>query len=163
MYRSFVKIRSAVLVFLTHHIALPILKIVRKPQLFPYNRQQLLDMQEGTLGNELIRMIDRNKFQLLPYYAKHDIKHILLEYDTTDKGEVCLQCFMLGNGHISFPVLTTVIFGLVIPEHWGSFITAYKRGRQSNPIEGWKWFEILNEPVQELQQLIHKAPDHKYP
>ena len=60
MYSFIVKIRSAALVFLTHSIALPILKIIRKPQLFPYNRQQLLQMDEGTLGKELIGMLDKN-------------------------------------------------------------------------------------------------------
>ena len=155
MYRNFVKIRSAVLVFLTHSIALPILKVVRRPQLFPYNRQQLLQMQEVTMGNALIKMLDDNNLALLPYYAKHDIKHILLGYDTTDKGEVCLQCFMLGNGHISFPVFITVVFGFVaVPEHWGSFTKAYRRGRRSTPIENWKWFEILHEPVVSLQQKL---------
>ena len=155
MYRNFVKIRSAVLVFLTHSIALPILKVVRRPQLFPYNRQQLLQMQEGTMGNALIKLLDDNNLALLPYYAKHDIKHILLGYDTTDKGEVCLQCFMLGNGHISFPVFITVVFGFVaVPEHWGSFTKAYRRGRISTPIENWKWFEILHEPVVSLQQKL---------
>lgn len=155
MYRNFVKIRSAVLVFLTHSIALPILKVVRRPQLFPYNRLQLLQMQEGTMGNALIKMLDDNNLALLPYYAKHDIKHILLGYDTTDKGEVCLQCFMLGNGHISFPVFITVVFGFVaVPEHWGSFTKAYRRGRRSTPIENWKWFEILHESVVSLQQKL---------
>lgn len=159
MYRNIVRVRSAVLVFLTHHIALPILKVIRKPELFPYTRQQLLKMQEGTLGKELIIMLDKNKLELLPYYAKHDIKHILLGYDTTDKGEVCLQCFMLGNGHVSFPVLITVLFGIVaVPEHWSSFKAAYKMGKQSNPIENWRWFEILQEPVVALQQKIIKCP-----
>ena len=155
MYSFIVKIRSAILVFLTHSIALPILKIIRKPQLFPYNRQQLLQMDEGTLGKELIGMLDTNNLQLLSYYAKHDIKHIILDYDTTDKGEVCLQCFMLGNGHISFPVFITVVFGFVtIPEHWKSFAAAYKRGRKSDAIENWKWFDILNVPVGVLQNKI---------
>ena len=155
MYSFIVKVRSAILVFLTHSIALPILKIVRKPQLFPYNRQQLLQMDEGTLGKELIGMLDSNNLQLLSYYAKHDIKHILLGYETTDRGEVCLQCFMLGNGHISFPVFITVVFGFItIPEHWSSFRKAFARGKESAAIESWKWFEILHEPVHILQTKI---------
>lgn len=164
MYRIFVKIRSAVLVFLTHHIALPVLKIIRKPQVFPYTRQQLMQMEEGTLGNELIRMLDKNNLRLLPYYAKHDIKHILLDYDTTDKGEVCLQCFMLGNGHISFPVVITVLFGMVaVPEHWGSFILAYKKGRICSRIQDWEWFNILEETVVSLQHKIQQPVRHKHP
>jgi ubiquinone biosynthesis protein Coq4 len=56
---------------------------------------------------------------LLPYYARHDIKHILLDYDTKNEGEGCLQCFMLGNGHVSFPVVATVLYGwATMPEHW---------------------------------------------
>jgi ubiquinone biosynthesis protein Coq4 len=157
MYRNFVKIRSAVLVFFTHSIALPILKVIRKPQLFPYNRQQLLQLPAATLGRQLIDMLDKKGLQLLPYYAKHDIKHILLEYDTTDKGEVCLQCFMLGNGHLSFPVFITVVFGFIaVPEHWKSFAAAYNRGKQCNPIDTWKWFEILHEPVSLLQDKMQR-------
>lgn len=157
MYKNFVKLRSALLVFLTHHIALPVLKLIRRPRLFPYTRQQLLQMDEGTLGRQLIHMLDSNDLHLLPYYAKHDIKHILLGYDTTDKGEVCLQCFMLGNGHISFPVFFTVLFGIVaVPEHWISFIKAYKRGKQSSRIDGWQWFDILHEPVVLLQEKINQ-------
>lgn len=164
MYRIIVKIRSAVLVFLTHHIALPILKIIRQPQLFPYTREQLSQMQEGSLGRELIAMLDKNNLQLLPYYAKHDIKHILLGYDTTDKGEVCLQCFMLGNGHMSFPVFITVLFGAVAaPEYWGSFVQAYKKGKRSIPINSWKWFEILQEPITALRQKIQLPVHNTYP
>jgi ubiquinone biosynthesis protein Coq4 len=155
MYKIIIQVRSAVLVYLTHRIALPFLKLVRKPQPFPFTAEQLLQMPDHTLGKQLIQMLEQKKLQLLPYYAKHDIKHILLGYDTTDEGEVCLQCFMLGNGHLSFPVGATVLYGFfTMPEHWGAFAKALRRGRSCLPIEGWKWFEILSEPVHELQRKI---------
>ncbi len=118
MHKIIVQLRSRLLVFLTHNMALPILRIIRVPQVFPYSPAELHLLPDGALGKELITMLESKNLQLLPYYAKHDIKHILLQYDTTDEGEVCLQCFMLGNGHISFPVLATVIYGiLTIPEY----------------------------------------------
>ena len=145
---------SRTLVFLTHNMALPMLRFVRRPQVFPYTAKQLREFPSGTLGFDLIHFLENRNLKLLPHYAKHDIKHILLQYDTTDEGEVCLQCFMLGNGHISFPVAATVVYGFVtMPEYWKKFRMAYRRGKQSIPIKNWLWFSILQE---QTELLIHK-------
>ena len=149
-----ISIRSNVLVFLTHNMALPMLRYVRKPELFPFTVAELKSFPNGTLGFDLVNFLERKNLKLLPHYARHDIKHILLEYDTTDEGEVCLQCFMLGNGHISFPVAATVLYGFVtMPEYWKKFRMAYRRGKNSITIKDWSWFSILQEPT---QTLIHK-------
>lgn len=155
MYKLIVTLRSKLLVFLTHHMALPLLKLIRSPQKFQYTKEVLHQLPEGTLGKELVMMLDEKNLRLLPYYAKHDIKHILLQYDTTDEGEVCLQCFMLGNKHLSFPVVATVVYGMItMPEYWIKFNEAYKRGSNCKPIEHWRWFTLLNQPVQLLRQKI---------
>jgi len=151
------KLRSKLLVFLTHQLALPILKIIRSPQKFEFTKEALYQLPEGTLGRELVTMLDKKNLKLLPYYAKHDIKHILLQYDTTDEGEVCLQCFMLGNHHLSFPVMATVVYGMVtMPEYWSKFNHAYKRGSRCKPIEDWQWFSLLDQPVQLLVNKINE-------
>lgn len=155
MYRYIISIRSRLLVFLTHKMALPFLRLVRKPDRFPYDMHSLSVFEEGSLGKDLHDFLVRKNLDLLPYYARHDIKHILLQYDTTDEGEVCLQCFMLGNGHISFPVAATVIYGFVtMPEYWGHFRKSFKRGRDAVKISDWKWFSLLHTPTEELQNKI---------
>jgi hypothetical protein len=154
LYSILIHIRSKALVFLTHNMALPMLRFIRRPQVFPYTAAELHVFPAGTLGFDLIHFLERKNLKLLPHYAKHDIKHILLQYDTTDEGEVCLQCFMLGNGHISFPVAATVLYGFAtMPEYWKKFSIAYQRGNKSIPIKNWQWFSILKEPT---QSLIHK-------
>lgn len=156
MYQLLVKIRSAVLVYLTHRMALPVLKFVRQPEVFPYTKQELMQFQPGTLGRDLVNFIDQKQLELLPYYARHDIKHILLNYDTTDEGEVCLQMFMLGNRHASFPVLATVFYGCItMPEHWSKFRKAFGRGRGTIPRKDWHWFELLVENTSSLRQQIN--------
>lgn len=158
MYLILKKLRSKALVFLTHNMALPVLRFIRKPKLFPYTAAELKNFKTGTLGFDLIHFLETKNLKLLPHYAKHDIKHILLQYDTTDEGEVCLQCFMLGNGHISFPVAATVLFGFVtMPEYWRKFAVAFKRGKNSIAIKHWEWFAILQEPT---ESLIHKINHH---
>jgi len=154
LHTILIRLRSKALVFLTHNMALPMLRFIRKPQVFPYTATELKDFPNGTLGLDLVIFLERKDLKLLPHYAKHDIKHILLQYDTTDEGEVCLQCFMLGNGHISFPVAATVLYGFVtMPEYWKKFRLAYRRGKKSIPIKDWSWFSILHEHT---QTLIHK-------
>ena len=158
MYKYFIKLRSRLLVYLTHKMALPILRLIRKSEIFPFTKQELKNFTPDTLGYDLLQFLEIKKLALLPYYARHDIKHILLEYDTTDEGEVCLQCFMLGNGHVSFPVMATVMYGLVtMPEYWHSFKLAYKRGKNSSAISTWKCFEILKEPTLLLKNKINNT------
>jgi hypothetical protein len=157
-YSIMASLRAKTLVFLTHNMALPMLRFIRRPQVFPYTAKQLSEFPAGTLGNDLIHFLEKKNLKLLPHYAKHDVKHILLQYDTTGEGEVCLQCFMLGNGHISFPVAATVLYGFItMPEYWKVFVKAYRRGKNSIPIKDWQWFSILQEPT---QTLIHKINNH---
>lgn len=149
--------RSAMLVYLTHKMALPVLRLIRRPERFPYTVEELKNFPDETLGKDLVDFLETKDLELLPHYARHDIKHILLGYDTTDEGESCLQCFMLGNRHVSFPVLATVLYGFVtMPEYWSSFKKAYRRGAQCKPISGWKWFEILGEKTTDLKNKIHE-------
>jgi ubiquinone biosynthesis protein Coq4 len=160
MHKIIILIRSKLLVFLTHQLALPVLKLIRQPQVFPYSREQLQSFPVGTLGKDLVEMLAANQFELLTHYARHDMKHIVLGYSTTDEGEVCLQAFMMGNGHMSFPVFITVFFGgLTMPEYWSSFVKAYKRGKASSSIVHWNWTELVCEQTMELKGKIFLQND----
>lgn len=150
-----VKTRTWLLVFLTHECALPVLKVFRRPAPFPYSLAELEALPPETLGHALVRFIRQKDLTLLVHYARHDLKHIVLDYDTTDRGEVCLQSFMLGNGRISFPVLATVLYGaFTMPEYWKPMREAWKLGRQCPPIHAWDWFALLAEPVEKLKRQI---------
>ena len=54
LYRIMIKVRSTIWVFLTHQLALPLLKITRQPEVFPYREDQLPQMPDGMLGKDLI-------------------------------------------------------------------------------------------------------------
>lgn len=155
MKKILVKIRTAILVFLTHKIALPLLKVIRKPNHFTYGEEQLKDLPAGSLGNDLYLFLKKRNLRLLKHYTRHDLKHVLLGYDTTDEGEACLQCFMFGNGRISFPVLATVIYSFItMPEHWTKMKQAYRLGKKSNSIHAWPWNSILPEQTALLRAKI---------
>ena len=54
IYEQIKKTRSAILVYLTHRMALPVLRIIRKPEIFPFTREELKNFPDETLGKELI-------------------------------------------------------------------------------------------------------------
>ena len=158
MKKILIKLRTVFLVFLTHKVALPLLKRVRRPNSFTYSKEQLMLFPEGSLGKDLYLFLEKRNLPLLNHYARHDLKHVLLRYDTTDEGEACLQAFMLGNGRVSFPVLATVAYGfLTMPEHWNKMRAAFKSGRQSRSIHNWTWNEVVKEPTLELRKKIVRA------
>ena len=157
MGKVLIKIRSAILVFLTHKIALPLLKLLRRPNVFIGSKEQLRLFPEGSLGKDLYLFLEKRNLPLLKHYARHDLKHVLLNYDTTDEGEACLQSFMLGNGRISFPVVATVIYGFItMPEHWKKMRLAFKQGRGCNSFHGWNWNELLTTETAVLRKRIFK-------
>jgi len=155
MKKRIIKVRENILVFLTHKIALPMLKLVRRPNSFTYSEDELQSLPAGTLGNDLILFLKQRNLPLLKHYARHDLKHVLLGYDTTEEGEACLQSFMFGNGRISFPVLATVTYSFItMPEYWSKMKEAFLQGKKSNPIHSWKWNELLKESTEELRRKI---------
>jgi ubiquinone biosynthesis protein Coq4 len=152
------KIRENILVFLTHKIALPMLKVMRKPNVFTYDEEQLKALPAGTLGNDLYLFLAQRNLPLLRHYARHDLKHVLLGFDTTEEGEACLQTFMLGNGRISFPVLATVGYSfLTMPEYWNKMKDAFRQGKNSHSIHDWKWNEIIQDRTEELRRRMNKS------
>ena len=155
MKKKIVKTRKTILVSLTHKIALPMLKLVRRPNEFTYSETDLQSLPSGTLGNDLFVFLKKRNLPLLKHYARHDLKHVLLGYDTTEEGEACLQSFMFGNGRISFPVLATVTYSFItMPEYWSKMKKAFLQGKRSNPIHGWKWNEILHLQTCELRKKV---------
>lgn len=148
--------RTTLLVLLTHQVALPLLKKIRKPIAFNYNLEQLGALPGGTLGKDLFDFLGKRNLPLLPHYARHDLKHVLLGYDTTDAGEACLQSFMLGNGRVSFPVLATVFYAyLTMPEYWKQIRQAYREGKRCKPFHGWDWNQAVTKQTEQLRKIIY--------
>jgi hypothetical protein len=155
MKKYFLQLRTVMLVLLTHNIALPLLRYIRKPAIFTCSELELYMLPDGTLGKDLYNFLEERNLPLLKHYARHDLKHVLLNYDTTDEGEACLQSFMLGNGRISFPVLATVAYAFItMPEHWSKMRQAFWQGKQAISIHGWNWNELLPEQTSVLRNKI---------
>jgi len=126
------QLRSTLLEFLTHKLALPLITNFRKKQHFPYNMEQLLLFPEGTLGKDLALYLKSRNFTLIPNYERHDCKHIILQYEMDEEGEARMQFYFLGNRHYSVPVImTSVMCFFLMPDHWKNFYHEFKKGRKA--------------------------------
>ncbi len=70
LYTILTRLRSQLLVFLTHNMALPMLRFIRRPQVFPFSATELQNFPAGTLGFDLVCFLKEKKLKLLPHYAK---------------------------------------------------------------------------------------------
>ncbi len=155
---TLITLRRRSLVFLTHKVGLPYFKLFRKRVRFDYTLASLQTFPKDSVGFHLYCFLKNNHLSLLPYYEKHDIKHVVLGYPPTEKGEVCLQCFMLANGRRTFPVLVAVVFGmLTMPAYWPDFKEAFMRGYNNKSLRDVKWTDLLPFSTTAIQALLLQA------
>lgn len=149
-------LRKAMLVALTHKVALPVLRKMRTSIPFPYTGAQLAEMEDGSVGKALFYFHKRNGLQLISQYEQHDVKHVLLGYRATECGEVCLQMFLIGNGNGSLPSLLTAAFGLLLmPDCWSRMYAAFKRGKCAGNINSICWSSSLSQPLISLRNQLN--------
>lgn len=149
------KYRARLLVFLAHKVGLPYFKLVRKQVHFPYTATELAALPQNTVGYKMHQFFQENTLELLPYYEKHDIKHVVLGYPPTEQGEVCLQTFMLANGRCTIPVLIAVTYGwATMPEFWSCFRKAWQRGRSNIPLGDLDWIALVPVNIDNVRSAL---------
>lgn len=110
----------------------------------------------GTLGAAIGYFLRINEFELIPRFEDHDVLHVLLEYDTSLKGEIQLQYFLFGNGKRSVYVILTCSLGLLIaPEYCQAYSFAYARGRNARKIYSIDFREHLFTNINSLRDAFH--------
>lgn len=126
-------------------------------QAWTHNRKSLIELPEGSLGKTLGKFLFKQGFDLMPKFESHDVYHVLLDYDTTVVDEARMSFFLTGNGKNSLFILgSNLLAFLLIPEHFGTFIEDYKRGKAAAPISKWDFEYLLSEPINGLKGMIFR-------
>ena len=101
------------------------------------------------------RFFERNGFDFVPYYEKHDLKHVLLGYDAAAPEEMCMQAFMFGNaGFRPFIKLFTIIFLIWTPDAWRELPYHFLIGRFTKPIGGLRVEDLAHRDLQAVRNEI---------
>jgi ubiquinone biosynthesis protein Coq4 len=127
--------------------SIPLINLVRRP-IEPWPPlAELRNYPEKSLGREVAAFLDARGVPFLDRYEPHDTLHVLLEYDTSLRGELQLQAFMWGSGSSSPAGRILFVWGgLMAPEHLGAMRRALARGRRSRRMDERRLRAMLAEP-----------------
>lgn len=125
-----------------------------RPQ-WQLNRDDLLQLPPGSLGQRVGQFLGSNQLQLIPGFENHDVFHVLLEYGLSAPEEVELQWCLLGNGKRSIYAFLAAFTGAALfPEYWGRHRQAFRKGRQLRTFHHWYYEYLLRENLADLQHFL---------
>ena len=126
--------------------------------------EQLLNYPSDTLGFQLATFLKKENLSLMPLLEEHDVMHVLLEYEPNIIDEINMQFFLVGNGKRSLYAYGTAIIGaFLMPEHWGQYRRAYRRGKSALDFSKWDFQYLLKEKTEDLRHLIFKKERQDVP
>lgn len=157
MKTIFLKARLLFIQHAIHTITIPFYRIMFTTKTFPFKQDTLQHFNSGSIGKLLFRFLEINKLNLLKDYESHDIKHVLFGYPPDEKGEACLQFFMLGNKWFSSATFLVCFHTILLyPENWSAFYIAYKKGKKYKALKTTNWYEILPYSLKYYRQSLKK-------
>ena len=114
----------------------------------------LRTLPPGTVGREIADTLDRKGYELLPFFADHDMKHIVLGYDMTEADELRMQLYMIGNGNRSLAcLLPTMVSIPFYPRLWREISRHYQSGKAGKPITHLRLAECRHMPLSDIQAV----------
>ena len=110
---------------------------------------------DGTIGQGIWQMLNGGQYEPVPFYEKHDLKHVLLGYPPAACDEMRMQAFMFGNA--GFSLSSLVMFGMFVvwtPEVWLELPYHFRVGQLTKPVGDWEIADFKNKKVSELRLEI---------
>lgn len=157
MKTVFLKARLLFIQHAIHTITIPLYRFLFTTPKFPFQQETLQYFNNGSIGKLLHRFLENNKLSLLKDYESHDVKHVLFGYPPDERGEACLQFFMLGNKWYSSATFLVCFHTIVLyPENYFAFYIAYKKGKKYKLLKSTKWYDILPYSLKEFRQSLKK-------
>ncbi|HNF71143.1 MAG TPA: hypothetical protein PLP34_01950 [Chitinophagaceae bacterium] len=150
-------LRERLTVYLLHRaiLAHSLFHKNRKP--WGLQTRDLLCYPSNSLGRALGEFLLQEQLEPIPKLERHDVFHVLLDYDTGMRDEAGLYFFLFGNGKKSLFSIGTILFAaMMFPEHWFYMYRQYKRGQQAFPILKLKFKHFLRYEASDLKNLIFR-------
>ncbi|MBH8559042.1 hypothetical protein [Hymenobacter negativus] len=158
-YREEHSFRERALLWLLDNVVTVHAMVYRRRPVWGLLREDMLRYPTGTLGHELGRFLTQESLQPVDRIERHDAFHILLDFSTSLDDEAAMQFFLVANGKISpFTLATAAFTMLVMPDKWGLFIQAFRRGRRARSIANWDFLSLLDEPFADVKAAIFQQP-----
>lgn len=120
--------------------------------------EYLRSLPAGTVGHDLVQMLDSKGLKLIPGFTKHDLNHLILGYDMTPEEELCMQAYLIGNGHWQLQCFIFLSSAVLLPGLWSTLWCHYTLGKQSKSLSPLHLDDCLLKSTDQVRQQY--APSH---
>lgn len=97
-----------------------------------YNMEDLALMPDNSLGHGLYDYLKEANLSFKPNLIRHDIKHILLNYDMKMPDELKIHAFLIGNrSYNAMGIIYLMVCVCIVPEILPKLKQEYIRGKQA--------------------------------
>jgi len=114
--------------------------------------EHLRSLPEHTVGHDLAKMLDSRGLKLIPGFVKHDLNHLILGYDMTPEEELCMQAYLIGNGHWQLQCFLFLSSAVLLPGLWSTLCAHYKLGRQNELLSSLRLEECLDRKTEQVRR-----------
>jgi len=118
--------------------------------------KELSLLPEGTIGNDIFKMLNNHNLKIIPKFEEHDMKHIILGYSMSSIDEIRMQAYLFGNGNHSISCILFLASGIVFPEYWNTFYKDYKKGKNAISISNLTLDECKMKLSKDLKVMYTK-------
>lgn len=116
---------------------------------------ELRKLPVGTVGRDVVDMLDDRDLLLIPKFEDHDVKHLLLDYGMSPIDEIRMQCYLLGNGNRSMVCLVFVATAFLFPEYWSLYREDFGKGKQAPSVLHVRLSEVKAAFTKDVKARIH--------
>jgi len=120
-----------------------------------YNLKDFSKFPKNSLGYCLYDYLQSKNIPFKPNLIRHDIKHVLLNYEMEMPDELKIHAFLIGNRSYNLMgIIYLSICTIIVPEVLPKLITEYKRGRQATCLKNTDLQNHIYQDIQEVRQLL---------
>ena len=120
--------------------------------------ERMRSLPDHTVGHDLAKMLDSRELKLIPGFAKHDLNHLILGYDMTPESELCMQAYLIGNGHWQPQCFLFGSSAVLLPGLWSTLWDHYNLGRRSESISSLKLEDCLDRNTEQVRRQYAPSP-----
>ena len=121
------------------------LQMFYSPRRYDHKLQWMRSLPEQTVGNDLAQMLDKKGLRLIPGFERHDLNHLILGYGMEPEEELCMQAYLVGNGHYKLHCCLFLSSGILLPWLWKSLFAHYELGKRGEPLASLSLDECMSE------------------
>lgn len=120
----------------------------------PYEQklEYMRSLPAHTVGHDLAKLLDSKSLKLIPGFGKHDLNHLILGYDMDPEEELCMQAYLIGNGHWQLQCFLFLGSAVLLPGLWSTLWAHYKFGKRRESLSPLSLEECLDRQTETVRR-----------